>query len=365
MRAELLRLRDLPSGELAAWAALAARAELSNPFIEPGFVTAAAPNLGVDDLFVLTVRDRGSWLAALPVREVRAWRGVPGRGLAAWRHDYGFLCTPLVAGEDIERILDALVACAAKSAPCLIIDWINAPSRVSEALNETGSSVVVERFERAAIDGSEGSPAAAISGKHRHNLRRMISRLEAQIGQLEVTDLSGDPAAPEAFLTLERSGWKGRAGTAMACEAGHARFFRELCASFAAEDRLELLTLETGERPVAMICTLLTSDTAFTFKMAFDEELAKFSPGTHLQLAFIDRLRAGERRFADSCADSDNGHMNRLWPDRRRLQSLVIGERSLASAAALAKWRAASAAVPARRWLKRARRYPARTGNKA
>ena len=56
----------------------------------------------------------------------------------------------------------------------------------------------------------------------------------------------GGAEAIERFLTLEAAGWKGVAHTATPSTAGEADFFRAVCSSFAADNRLRLLSLEAG-----------------------------------------------------------------------------------------------------------------------
>jgi hypothetical protein len=239
-----------------------------------------------------------------------------------------------------------------------VLDWIDASGPVGEALTSAfataGRQFTIEEFERAAIYGVSGSQPAPepMSPRHRNNLRRKFRRLQDEAGQLAFGDLGADPLGPDRFLALERSGWKGRAGTAMACSDGHARFFRDLCEHLRDQGRLELLTLGNGERTVAMMCNLLSSRQAFTFKIAFDEQVAKYSPGTHLQLAFIERFHEQDLTFADSCADSSNETLNWLWPARRRLRSVVVAPRGVTSAAPLAKWSLAVGAASLRTRLR-------------
>ena len=139
---------------------------------------------------------------------------------------------------------------------------------------------------------------------------------------LSVTD--GEPAAVEAFLALEASGWKGEAGTAMR-SAAHAEFFRETCAGFAAAGRLQLVALTGGDRSLAMQCNLRAGDGVFCFKLGVDEEFARYSPGVQLQVDNVHLFHGDETlQWADSCADPSNQMINRLWPDRRHLVSVMV-----------------------------------------
>jgi CelD/BcsL family acetyltransferase involved in cellulose biosynthesis len=356
---DVVQLAALSADDLDCWRALSAAAISPNPFAHPDFVLPAARGLGVEDVAVLVVRDGTRWSAALPVRPVASWRGVPGRCLAVWRHRYCFLGTPLVAGPDPVEALTDLFARGLRTGPCLALDWIDAAGPLSEpltrALAAAGRPVELEVFERPALHRRELAERldSGLSAHHRRELARKLRRLEAELGAVGLIDRSGDPAAYREFLALEHSGWKGANGTALACDSSHAAFFMELCERFAAAGQLQLLSLQSEQGVVvAMMCNLLLSGVAFGFKIAFDERLARFSPGMQLQLAYIELFRAGGWSWTDSCTERDNGAINRLWPGRRVLRDAVAVPRELAAAPLYAKWRAAAAALQLRERLK-------------
>jgi CelD/BcsL family acetyltransferase involved in cellulose biosynthesis len=160
---------------------------------------------------------------------------------------------------------------------------------------------------------------------HRRELRRLRRGLERLVGAVPTTrEVSSDPVASERFLALERASWKGRAGTAFASSPRHAEFFRTVCERFADAGRLELLAFEAGDRTLAMKCNLLAGEAVFCFKIAFDEEFARFSPGLQLELDNVERFHEGSAAWMDSCAAPDHPMINRLWPDRRRIQTVLL-----------------------------------------
>jgi CelD/BcsL family acetyltransferase involved in cellulose biosynthesis len=355
VRADLLPVSTLSPAEIDDWVCLASRALSPNPFAEPDFVVPAMRGLGAGDVCMLVVREGDEWLAGLPVLPVRSWRSVPGRCLAAWRHPYCFLGMPLVHGDAPEAALALLIERGLDESPSLALDWIDADGPLATALMAAlaspGRAVVLEQFERAAL---RRRPTAdyleqTMRPHHRRELRRTFRRLEDQLGELTLHDLSGDASAYQTFLELERSGWKGTAGTAMACDDNHAEFFRELCTRFASRGRLELWSLAAEDRTIAMKCNLVAGEVTFCFKIAYDETLGKLSPGIHLEAAYIDRFHASRAVWSDSCADPDNAMINRLWSDRRQLRSVVSTRRSTSGALPYAKWRAAARALPLRR----------------
>ena len=372
MRAYIRSLAELDGPDLRAWSELASQALSPNPFLEPEFVLPAARRAWrLDDVGVLTVRDGSDWLAALPVRSVRAWRGVPGRCLAAWRHTYCYLGTPLVRGEDSEAILATLLRAGLGQADSLVLDWIDSTGPLAESLTAALAAqsriVLVEEFERAALYRRNGNDdtglAQLVSSRSRRSYGRKLRLLEREVGEVTIRDRSADASAYQRFLELERSGWRGEWGTAMACRPGHAEFFADFCARFADKGRLRLLSLESEQQTLAMKTDLVAGDSIFFFKPVFNEQFGRFSPGMQLELANIEGFYAGNWTMFDACTAPENQMYNKLWGGRRRLRSVVAVRRGAAGTVSYAKWRAAVAVRPLKhKVLAAARRQQRRSG---
>ena len=76
---------------------------------------------------------------------------------------------------------------------------------------------------------------------------------------------------------------------------------------------------DLGERPIARLINFVTPPGAFSFKTAFDEEYARFSPGVLLQQANLDILADARVAWVDSCAAPDHPMIDSVWRERRRL----------------------------------------------
>jgi len=86
-----------------------------------------------------------------------------------------------------------------------------------------------------------------------------------------------------------------------------------------------MLALRLDGRPIASKCDFLAADGSFTFKIAFDESYARYSPGLLLELHNIQRLHAQSRTgWVDSCTHAENFMFNRLWLGRRTIESRVV-----------------------------------------
>jgi hypothetical protein len=180
-------------------------------------------------------------------------------------------------------------------------------------------------------------------------MRRQERRL-AETGQLEYIVLQPDGDVEtwiQEFVQLEALSWKGKVGRALASNEQWKEFFITVAKEAFHRNQLMMLALRFNGRLIADKCNFLAGEGSFAFKIAFDEEYARFSPGILLELENIRQLHARpEIRWMDSCADPDRVMINRLWPDRRTISTLVVGTGQSPGDLVVA-------AIPMMRWLNR------------
>ena len=338
--AELRRLghADLAAGA-AAWDRLAARAGEPNPFHESWYLGPALAALdpgGAAEVMVLEAG--GEWLGLLPLARSARYYGRPLPVLGNWQHGNAFLGAPLVAKGHEHDFWRALLAHADRAAgAALFLHLADLPlgGPLAEALAQVCAQErrplgLVHRAERALLASPLAPRAyleAALSGKKRKELRRQQARLAEQgrVEWLRRRDGEGLTEWTQAFLALERAGWKGRAGSALACAPQTARLFAQGLAGAAARGRLERLTLTLDETPIAMLATFLTPPGAFAYKTAFDERFARYSPGVLLQCENLALLDDPALDWCDSCAAADHPMIDHLWRERRAIGRFSIG----------------------------------------
>src|SRR3546814_6041372 len=74
---------------------------------------------------------------------------------------------------------------------------------------------------------------------------------------------------------MERAGWKGRAGSALACHAETEKLFRDVMRAGWERGRLGRATLTAVGRPLAMSSWFVTGDRGFGFKMRSEEHTSE------------------------------------------------------------------------------------------
>jgi len=312
------------------WIALAGRAAEPNAYAEHWFVAAALRTVTPGrDLRLVEVR-RGAVLIGLIIVEVATgYARLPVRIVRNWCHDQAFLGTPLVAAGEERAFWTATVAAldAAPWAPGLL--HLRRLAEGGPVHRGLAGAAVVHRRQRAFLSSELGPQAyyeQAVRAKKRKELRRQRNRL-AELGRLEARLLDDRDQLGEwcdAFLALEQAGWKGRVGTALAAAPAAEAFFREALAGAWDSGRLQFRRLDLDGRPIAMLVNFLSAPGSFSFKTAFDEDYAQYSPGVLIQLDNLAILDDPAIAWMDSCAAQDHPMIDGLWTERRSIVRATV-----------------------------------------
>jgi CelD/BcsL family acetyltransferase involved in cellulose biosynthesis len=311
---------------------LASSAAAPNPFYEHSFMLPALEYFGERELDLLVAKDgAGDWVGLMPLERPRRWRNLLGAALTAWQHPHCFLDSPLLARDSEEHAAEALLHQARQEVGLIAFDRLPAEGPVASAFSSACDAlgvkpIVWQRSERAALQRrpEDDYVRSSLSGKHFRELRRKGRKLESELGEIAIVERAGDPRAVDDFLALETAGWKGDEGTALAAGPG-AEFFRAICRKFAEAGRLQLLALQAGDRAIAAQCALVAGEGLFCFKIAYDEALGQFSPGTQLMVETASEFhRRSELQWVDSCSKPGSEGIERVWPDRRRLATVLV-----------------------------------------
>jgi CelD/BcsL family acetyltransferase involved in cellulose biosynthesis len=262
---------------------------------------------------------------------------MPVSNVQNWLHYHSFLGVPLVRrGAERPFWYAALRQLDGErwARGFLHLTQIAEDGPVHQGLREAAQALgrpcdIVHRTERAMLASSLGPDAyyeRTVRKKKRKELKRLAARLAEQ-GSVVYRRFGADDDLEswcDAFLALERSGWKGRSGSALGCGDATGRFFRDVIAGAHDAGRLELLRLDLDGRPLAMLVNFLTPPGSYSFKIAFDEDYSRFSPGVLIQIENLRILEQPEIEWMDSCAVEDHPMINSLWAERRSIVRLSV-----------------------------------------
>ena len=319
----------------AAWDRLAGEASEPNPFAERWCLQSALHLLDPDrHARLVLVRDGsdGPVIGIMPIAAAKHYGRLPLSHVTGWAHPNHFLGVPLVRA-GFESLFWSILLGWCDAAPwartLVQVPRLTEDGPLHRALVEVarvrgGEAETVHREERALLESSL-SPAdywdAAVRPKKRKELRRQANRL-AELGEVKFRRWkASEPIEPwiDAFLDLEARGWKGRAGSALASHSDTAAWFRAILTAAGEAGKLDMRALDLDERPLAMLINFLAPPGGFSFKTAFDEDYARFSPGVLLQQVNLDLLDDPHIAWVDSCAAPGHPMIDSVWRERRAL----------------------------------------------
>lgn len=282
--------------------------------------------------------------------------------LTTWSHPNSFLSPVTAAAGHEQAVWQTLLAQAPSCFPgsrALLAEGLVEGSAMHAGLLAAAAALglptlVEARTVRAMLATDLDADAywdASVRAKKRKELRRQWARLgEEGTLSVEQRDGGGDPSDWIAeFLALEASGWKGSNGSALSSNADTRAFFTEAMTSGWADGKVLLTALRIDGRAIAMLITLVSGQAGFSFKTAFDERFARFSPGVLLQRESLSLLTGRKLAFIDSCAAEDHPMIDSLWRERRAIVSLSM---PLPGTANRLLWQATQTAAAAWRGVK-------------
>jgi CelD/BcsL family acetyltransferase involved in cellulose biosynthesis len=323
---------------------LCARTIEPNVFFNPRFLAPAMPRLEDREVRLAVIRDgdedRSRLRLLVPFSVDRPAIPLGVSIMRTWSSPFGPLGTPLVDRDDpagvIEDFFDMLGRPHLKLPKVLVLPEMRLDGPVASLLSVVAESrglmlVTTNETQRPFLESDLDGDAylkASLRSHHLREFRRLRRRL-AEHGKIEhIVARTADDirVGLEAFLTLEAAGWKGRERTAMAVDRYRAAFAREAVHRLSEQDLCRVHSLTLDGKVIACLIVFIEAGIAYTWKTAYDEAYAQFSPGTLLMIDVTEQHLDDPNIMAtDSCAVSDHPVMSRLWSERKPIGTIVVG----------------------------------------
>ena len=181
-------------------------------------------------------------------------------------------------------------------------------------IHHTGYSNVFELEQYRDLSNLLSKNFRAKLRKHKNKLRQYEDFSYDTVDTLPDLEVAFDE-----FLELEASGWKSRVGQgrgAIKLSNKKTDFYRRVLNSFSQLDGCHIHFIRVDGRPIAGAFTIIVNDTCFLFKIAYDEEFAKLSPGNLLTEYIINYyLEDSNIRFINLISNSkwrDSWHPSKI-----------------------------------------------------
>lgn len=123
-----------------------------------------------------------------------------------------------------------------------------------------------------------------LSKNFKANLNKARNKIK-KLGDVQFFDARNttDPNAElQTFMTVESSGWKGSEGSAILCQPQDVAFFSDVVTDLNSSGSVYFHHLKVDDRVVASNLGLLFKNTLLLWKLGYDDEFKKLSPGNLL-----------------------------------------------------------------------------------
>ncbi|MEM8696537.1 MAG: GNAT family N-acetyltransferase [Pseudomonadota bacterium] len=329
----------LPGSIAAQWTVLADQASEPNCFAERWFLQpslALLAKAGDVRIAAVTASD-GMLVGLIPLTVKPDYGRIPLANVQNWKHHNSFLGAPLIRC-GLEAQFWNAVLIALDSAPwargLLHIRDLPADGSVLLGLKRAAGFLgrpcdIVHRTERALLasaDTPEGYWDANVRKKKRKEINRLAKRL-GECGTVRYSTLAPDEDVEPwiaDFLALEKKGWKGAAGSAFACDPALTDFLQIIALGAHAAGKLDFHRLDLDGKPIAMLFNFLSAPGGFSYKIAFDEDYARYSPGVLIERYNLRILKRRDIDWIDSCAAENHSMINSLWTGRREIVRVSV-----------------------------------------
>jgi CelD/BcsL family acetyltransferase involved in cellulose biosynthesis len=359
MRIALADPEALPSAE--AWANLEQAALEPNPFFAHWFLKPALAHLAEGRAIRLATLWTGERLDGLMPLTIRQNYGrMPAPHVSNWAHYQCFMGTPLIRGGMEAAYWEALIRAldeAEWASGLLSVTHLDPGGSVFAGLTlaaaKLGRPCPIVHSQQRAMLRSSLSPEAYLETHVRGKKRKEWRRLESRLGEMGVVeyhkspqrkpgsigdftrvcepdaaqppDFAGATKAATEFLTLEAAGWKGARGAALGNTDQTRDFFRAMLAGAAQAGTLDMQSLTLDGKPIAMLVNFLTPPGSWSFKIAHDENWARYSPGVMIELRNLAAVLGNPKlEWMDSCAVENHPMINSLWAERRDIVQVSV-----------------------------------------
>jgi hypothetical protein len=323
---------------------LSYRAIEPNIYFNPRFLAPAMPRLGDKDVRLAVLRDdngtRTRLRFVMPYVVERPAIGVGPTILRSWANVFGPNGTPLIDCDDPAAVADEFLEILSRphlNLPnVLVIPQVYMDGQAGRVLRTAALArdfpVYLTQPQSRAVLASDLDGDSYInsmfSSHHRRGFLRLLRRL-CDFGTVSFNvarDRDSVFRRMEEFLLLEARGWKGRKKTALTSDRLQTAFARETINGLADRDMVRIMTLDIDGKAVASLLIMIEAGTAYTWKISYDEAFSPYSPGMLLMIEATKMLLDDPNvTNADSCAVPNHKMMDRVWAERRQLQTIVIG----------------------------------------
>lgn len=294
----------------AEWTELCEEGVSDDPFLRPEWFSVFVKNFE-SEIELFTIRRNGKLRAVLPVVEKRATlHGVPVRklqsvfNLQTQRFDLIHGADENERQEIIETLWNALKR--GKNRQVLEFRLVKKDSWLADLLalaeKENYKTGIWQMDSAPFITLPQGNDkeklieefSKTLKRHFRQELKRRLKRLK-ELGTVEfVVTRKYAPELMRKYFDLEAKSWKGRGGTAAACDLRSEKLHEDFARAVADKDALFIYELKLDGETIAMSINIKYDRRTIFWKTSFSEKYSRYSPGNLVIWEFLkDCIRRG------------------------------------------------------------------------
>lgn len=340
------RASELNAEQVAQWRDLYLKSITPNVYMSPDFILTALETICTEDPLVVGVKLNGLLYGLGVLQQNRRSLQFPFRSRKLFKtiHSFqsGILLRNGITDEAIDALLSELVARGNTNLS------FSDHAMTSESANRLFASAKRQNFHL--YESRRYSrPILHLNGalhewktprpkilKEADRQWRRLSELGALDWRFIPPDMVTKDTA-EIFLTLEHNSWKGDGGTSLLSRTHDAAFFRSLVSKLICSREVFFTELRLNNDAIASTVNFMTRDVAFAYKIAWNKDFARFSPGILNEVSFIEYATTNEMPFAyiESGTNSQS-FIARIWPGRISMSTGYVIDGHVAKVAASA-----------------------------
>lgn len=283
----------------AEWIALCEQGASNEPFFRPEWFRAFVANFD-EELKIVTVRRDGKLVAILPLATRREnMHGMPVRKLAAvfnlqsQRFDLVRTADETDRSEIIHALWREIISIKGwdvfETRLTYRDSWIADLAEIARAAGFKAGEWIMDEAPYVTLPEGDDKQKLiddyfkGLTKNRRKLLSKNLRHLE-EIGAVEFKVTRGyEPSLMKKYFELEAQSWKARAGTDVNSDPRISALHEDFARECARRDAIAFHELKLGERTIAMYLSLeFDARRTIGWKMSFDEEFARFSPGNVL-----------------------------------------------------------------------------------
>jgi hypothetical protein len=332
-----LHPKEIDARLISSWADLEARASVPNAFLSPYFVLPAIDHLALsEDVFGVFVEKKIAGIPSLVgvamFKVEKPMRRFPLRHLAMFESIHSYLSGFLLDREyasDARRMIYGWLSEKKHKWHGLYIDDCPPEDLFTEEARQIASDFAMQwtthsYWQRAVLHPKslDGITALSLSKHMLRDYKRNLHHLQA-VGHFEWKLTRGTEPLDKSineFIRLEHMGWKGTKGTSLYSDPNQFRFFQEMAKGFNQTGRIFFTEIHLDGICIASTANLISGQVGFGFKMGWDPQYSKYSPG---RVNLIKIMEHGKDLLSDleyiDSSTTPESYINKIWPDRRNL----------------------------------------------